>query len=493
MKEKIKWFVFTALVGAGFLFWFLLNLLQDTPSIPSKEEVQREQILVTFSAQSTDDLTNILKRKTLRALVPYERSNFTILANGQVAGLQVELLKQYENMLNKGVRREVDKVRIIWIPTPFNRLISDLMAGKGDIVAALLTVTPERQKIVSFATGSGLRADELVVTHSSITDIHSLQDLAGRTVYVLAGSSYKEHLHEINQAWEKQGIPQITIKVVAQHLYSEDILNMVQSGMLPITVCDDYKAHLWGEALNHIRVLDDVKVHKNSVIGWAVRKQNPELLQSLNTFAISIKKGTLMGNMMFKRFINKDWIQRSLAQDEQSKLKKMMPIFTKYAEQYDYDVLAALAQAYQESHLDQNRRSHRGAVGVMQLLPSTAAGAHVGIPDISKLEDNVHAGIKYLVFLRNRYFTSDAISASDRLLFSWAAYNAGPAKVIKMRKLAENMGLDPNQWFDHVELAAAKIVGRETVQYVRNIYAHYITYQLLDDRLFTKEARNKSE
>lgn len=488
MKEKIKWVVSAILIGG--LFWFFLNQQQDTPT-PLEEDIQREQILTTFSEQSTDDLTDILQRKILRALVPYERSNFTILANGQVAGLQVELLKQYENMLNQGIRREVDKVKIIWIPTPFNRLISDLIAGKGDIVAAFLTVTPERQEKVAFATGSGLRADELVVTHSSITDIHRLQDLSGRTVYVLAGSSYEEHLHELNQTWEQQDIPQITIKAVAQHLYTEDVLKMVQSGMLPITVTDDYKAKLWAKVLKHIRVLDDVKVHSNSVIGWAVRKQNPELLHSLKTFSTSVKKGTLMGNMMFKRFINEDWIQRSFAQDTQSNIRKMLPVFTKYAEQYDYDVLAALAQAYQESHLDQSKRSHRGAVGVMQLLPSTAAGKHVGIPDISTLENNVHAGIKYVIFLRNRYFTNDNITALDQLLFSWAAYNAGPAKVIKMRKMATAMGLDTNRWFDHVELAAAKIVGKETVQYVRNIYALYMTYQLLGDRLLSKPTQDQ--
>ena len=150
-----------------------------------------------------------------------------------------------------------------------------------------------------------------------------------------------------------------------------------------------------------------------------------------------------------------------------------------------------MAQAYQESHLDHQRRSHRGAVGIMQLLPSTAASPNVGIPDISSIEDNIHAGVKYLSFIRQRYFSDPDILPLDRLAFGWAAYNAGPAKVNKMRRLAKEMGLNPNIWFDHVELAAAKIVGRETVHYVRSIFTHYIAYSLVKERFSLKNGDEK--
>jgi membrane-bound lytic murein transglycosylase MltF len=482
--NKYFWMIIAlALLLIGGLVFFDKNsdVHPDKTLPPATSDV--EQLM---RVASTEDLPVMKQRKQLRALVPYSRSDFTILANGQVQGMQVELLKQYADLLNKNMKREVDKIHITWIPTSFDRLLPDLLAGKGDIAAALLTVTPKRLEKVNFATAAQFIADEVVVVSKDIRGITSLKDLSGRDVYVLKGSSYEEHLRDINERWLSQGLKPIVIKTMDKRLLSEDILKMVQAGMLPITVVDDYKAHVWAKVLENMRVLDDVKIKTGNQLGWAVRKNNPVLLKSLNHFASTVKMGSLMGNMLFKRYFNENWIKRPLAEDEQSKVKKVIGVFAKYAKVYDYDVLAAVAQAYQESHLDQNRRSHRGAVGIMQLLPSTAASPNVGIADISSLDSNIHAGVKYLAFLRNHYFSSPDISEVDRLAFGWAAYNAGPAKVIKMRKLAKDMGLNPNIWFDHVELAAAKLVGRETVHYVRSIFTHYIAYRLIKER-FSEE------
>jgi len=159
-------------------------------------------------------------------------------------------------------------------------------------------------------------------------------------------------------------------------------------------------------------------------------------------------------------------------------LKTFTAIFKKYGDKYSFDYIALLAQAYQESGLDNSKKSHRGAVGIMQLLPSTAADKNVGIKDISTVDANIHAGVKYLAFIRNRYYSDPKITATSRLAFSWAAYNAGPGRVRQMRKLTKKMGLDPNVWFNNVEVAAGKIIGRETVQYVANIYKYYISYKL---------------
>jgi len=137
------------------------------------------------------------------------------------------------------------------------------------------------------------------------------------------------------------------------------------------------------------------------------------------------------------------------------------------------------ALGYQESRLDQNVRSHVGAIGVMQVLPSTASDPNIGISDIDKLENNIHAGVKYLHFLRNRYFNDDSMSRLNQWLFTFASYNAGPAKVRRLRDEAKKAGLDPNVWFRNVEVIAAKRIGRETVQYVGNIYKYYIAYGLI--------------
>ena len=147
-------------------------------------------------------------------------------------------------------------------------------------------------------------------------------------------------------------------------------------------------------------------------------------------------------------------------------------------------MLAALG--YQESQLNQNLKSDAGAVGVMQILPSTAKDKNVGIPNISELDPNIHAGTKYLRFMTDYYFAEDpGLDRFNRTLFAFASYNAGPARVAKLREEAAQMGLDPNKWFRNVEVVAAKRIGRETVQYVSNIFKYYVAYKLLEDKMKT--------
>ena len=159
----------------------------------------------------------------------------------------------------------------------------------------------------------------------------------------------------------------------------------------------------------------------------------------------------------------------------------MVKLFKKYARRYDFDYLMIAAQAYQESGLDHSKKSPAGAIGVMQLLPTTAADPNVNIAEIEKLENNIHAGTKYLRFIINQYYKDEPMDNVNKLLFAFASYNAGPAKVNRLRKETAAMGLDPNVWFHNAEIAAAKIIGRETVQYVSNIYKYYIAYRMVTE------------
>ena len=167
----------------------------------------------------------------------------------------------------------------------------------------------------------------------------------------------------------------------------------------------------------------------------------------------------------------------------------MVSLFQKFGKKYDINYVAMAAQAYQESKLDHSKISSAGAVGIMQVLPSTAADPNVDISDITRIENNIHAGAKYLDFLRQRYFTDDAISEADRLYFSWAAYNAGPAKINRLRRIAGQRGYDPNQWFFNVEYIAAEKIGRETFDYLSNIHKYYVAYQLYFDMYEKNEAQ----
>jgi membrane-bound lytic murein transglycosylase MltF len=142
-----------------------------------------------------------------------------------------------------------------------------------------------------------------------------------------------------------------------------------------------------------------------------------------------------------------------------------------------------MAQGFQESQLDQKARSPRGAVGVMQLLPKTANDPTVGINGIDKSADkNIEAGSKYMRLLADKYLNDPQLTEMNKTLMTFAAYNAGPGNLRKFRALAEQSGLDKNIWFGNVEQAAAQVVGRETVDYVGNIYKYYVAYKLVAEK-----------
>jgi len=188
----------------------------------------------------------------------------------------------------------------------------------------------------------------------------------------------------------------------------------------------------------------------------------------------------LFGNVMVKRYLGSaERLKDPTSEMELRKYREMAAYFRKYANQYDADWLLVIAQGYQESQLDQAKRSGAGAVGVMQIKPSTAADKNVGIENVDQLENNIHASVKYMRFLRDRYFADPALDRLDQGLFTLAAYNAGPARVAKLREKAKAVGLDPNQWFGNVEIIAAHDIGRETVDYVSNIYKYYTAYKAI--------------
>ncbi len=450
------------------------TLLFAQKSTPDAENVIVQRVTQSF----TDDLPEMRKRRVIRALVSYSKSNY-FLDKGVARGFEYELLREYEKHLNQGVKNAHDQIKIVFIPLPFDQLLDALAEGHGDIAAAGLTITPEREKKVSFSEPYLTEVSEVIVRNNEVPDLKSLQDLAGQEVYVRAKSSYSAHLKALNDRLKDQNLPLVKIVNAESILATEDILEMVHAGVVKLTVADEHIAEVWAEVLPDIRVETDIPIHSGGRIAWAVRKESPQLLQSLNEHLKINKKGSLLGNILFKRYYQDSrWIKNPLTEKERKKVETLVGLFEKYSDQYSFDWLAIAAQAYQESELDQQKKSPSGAVGIMQLLPSTAAGAPVSIQQIEKIENNIHAGVKYLDFLRKRYFSDPAISPAAQVDFAWAAYNAGPAKIKQLRKSAQERGLDPNRWFGHVERIAAEKIGRETVSYVANINKYYIAYKL---------------
>jgi len=454
-----------------------------TKTEPEPPPIHNESLsgLSYLDARHNYDLDQLESQKIIRALVVPSRTDFYI-REGKVDGLIVRILNNYEKWLNKGVKKEALKTRIVYIPVNFDELLPALLAGKGDIAASFLTITPKRKEIVNFASSEAMNINELIVINKkSSLKLSSLNDLAGQSIYVLKGSSYIEHLQNLNETFSKKNLSPINIIEAEDYLTSEDILEMLNAAAIDITVTDDFRARLWAKVLPNIEIRDDLIVNKSGNIAWAVRKNNPLLHADLSAFSKTIKKGTYLGNVLFHQFLGRDQKLTNLTDiKEREDYRQLINIFKKYGDQYDFNHLKLMAQAYQESGLKQGLHSHRGAVGVMQILPSTAQDKNVNIANIDQLENNIHAGVKYMNFIRERYYTSPDISPENQVFFSWAAYNAGPANVRKMRKLADEMGLDKNVWFQNVEIAAGKIIGIETVRYVANIYKFYSAYLLME-------------
>lgn len=324
----------------------------------------------------------------------------------------------------------------------------------------------------------------------SAEPIASVADLAGKEIRIRQTSSSYEHLLSLNEQLRKEGKPEIQVRPIDENLEDEDLMEMVNAGLLPWTVVDEYKAEIWAKVFTDLRVHSDVAVSTHGQIAWAIRKGSPQLKAVLDKFAEQHKVGTTFGNMLRTRYFKSDtMLRRAYSPADVDRFKMLVDIFRKHAATYSFDYLMLMAQGYQESQLDQSRHSPRGAVGVMQLLPATAAGKEVGITGIAKSEDrNVEAGAKYLHYLAEVYIKEPAVTPRDRQLMAFAAYNAGPGNLRKFRSKAKDMGLNPDVWFGNVENAAAAIVGRETVQYVSNIFKYYVAYSLLMERVEAQRA-----
>jgi len=423
------------------------------------------------------DFGKMQKRRLIRVLVNYSRTRF-FHDHGRARGFEYELLKAYEKQLNKGLKH-YKRVKLIFVPVPFDQLLTALKAGKGDIAAAGLTVTAEREKQIAFTKPYIPNVNEVVVHHGTIKDLAKVADLSGRSVYIRKNSSYATHLLQLNDRLKDQKRKPIQVREAQQYIVTEDILELVNAGIIPITVVDHHIAQAWQQALPDIVVRQDLVINAGGDIAWAVRKENPKLRKHLNKFLAGHKKGSLLGNVLYNRYyLNAAGVNNPLVGEELERMLGLLKLFEKYGQRYAFDHLTLMAQAYQESGLDHTKRSPTGALGIMQVLPSTAADKKINIKNIHKLENNIHAGVKYLHFLRKRYFSDPAITPANRVYFSWAAYNAGPAKINRLRRQAAKEGFDPNQWFFHVENIAAKVIGRETVHYVANINKYYVAYQL---------------
>jgi membrane-bound lytic murein transglycosylase MltF len=475
----LRVFSTTALLLVGSLWVVLAEQAppaasSQAPSEPSQAASEPDAALI--GKPWTGDLDGMIKRRMIRVLLPYSKTHYFI-DRGIQRGIAHDALKQFETDLNTRLKTGHLRVHVVFLPTSRDRLQAALLEGRGDIVAANVTQTTEREKLVDFVAPTFENVKELVVTGPGAPPVASIDDLAGQAVHVRQQSVYRESLEALNVTLKEQGKEPIRIEFVPDNLEDEDVLEMVNAGLVKITVADDHIANFWKQIFTGITVHDTVAVRTGGVVAMAIRQNSPQLKAELDAFVKKSGRGSAFGNATLRRYLqNVRYAKGATSAAEIAKFNKIVEFFQKYSDKYDVDWLLMAAQGYQESGLDQNAKSQVGAVGVMQVMPATGKDMNVG--DISLLEPNIHAGVKYIRFVIDQYLKNEPMDRLNKGLFAFASYNAGPGRVRQLRAEAQKTGLDPNVWFNNVERVAARRIGRETVQYVSNIYKYYVAYQL---------------
>jgi len=465
----------------------------DTPAAVDAGETAPQTLsdsaLAAVTAPRIGDFDSMRARRQVRVLVVPSRTHYFV-DRGTPRGLAVDAAALLEAFLNQKYRTGAKAIHVILVPVRHDEVIPALLAGRGDIAAAGLTVTHERRALVDFSAPVFSNISEIVVTGPASPPLSTLDDLAGKEVFVRRSSAYYENLQALNVEFRKRGLAPVRLRPAPEALEDEDRLEMLSSGLVQLVVLNDYLATFWKQVLPGITPRPDLAIKTGAEIAWMIRKDSPLLKTEVNAFLAKYPEGSSTRNILLQRYLKSTkYVLNATSQEEMKKFQQTVALFRKYGSQYDLDFLLVMAQGYQESRLDQSAHSQVGAVGIMQVMPAT--GKEIGVGDIHQIEPNIHAGVKYVRLIIDGHFADDSMDALNRTLFAFAAYNAGPARVEGLRRRAAARGLDPNIWSNNVELIAAEEIGRETVTYVANIFKYYVAYTLVMEQAAEREAALK--
>lgn len=428
----------------------------------------------------TGDLDEMVKRRLIRAGVVYNRTHYFI-DDGVQRGASYEAIRLFEDELNKRLQTGLLKVNVAIVPLARDQLLAALQAGTVDFVTASLTITPERLKVVDFTKPTYSNVAEVPVIAPGVAPLSSPDDLSGREVFIRRSSSYYESVQRLNESLKGRGRAPVVVKEAPESLEDDDLLEMVNAGLVDITIADDFTVKFWQQVFADLRPQPDAAVRTGGEIAAAVRKGNPKMQRALNVWIDEYGPRRAFTNMMLKRYLQSTrYVKNAAAESERRKLRQLVKLFQTYGDRYRVDYLLMAAQGYQESQLDQSVRSPVGAIGVMQVMPAT--GKDMGVGDITRLEPNIHAGVKYFRFMVDQFYRDEPMDPLNKALMTLASYNAGPGRIRQLRRETARRGLNPNVWFGNVERVVSERIGRETVTYVSNIFKYYVAYRLVMER-----------
>jgi membrane-bound lytic murein transglycosylase MltF len=456
---------------------------QAAASGPTSATATTALLLPLHFDHHTGDLDEMVKRRNIRALVILNPIGF-FYDKGRPRGAIYESLEEFQKFANKKLKTGSVRLKVTFLPVAPPQAEAALSEGMGDFVANAIAVTPERENRFAFSVPIQTNVTRIVVSGPGFESFSTLDELAGKEIYVNPLTIAYQELRKLNDSLQKAGKKSIEVREADKNLTDDDLVQMVNAGLIPATITTRDRAELWSKVFDNLRAHYDVPVVTEGQTALVMRKNNPQLKRLLDEFVASHGVGTSFGNTILRRYLkNTKWVKNSTSGKEMKKFRATIALFQKYAAQYDFDYLMLAAQGYQESMLNQHLRSPRGAVGIMQVIPRYAAASPINIANVNVADANIHAGAKMMRNIADTYFDDPKLDPVDRTMFVFASYNAGPTRVARLRKKAAESGLNPDVWFDNVELIAAKDIGQETVTYVRNIYKYYVAYKLAVEQI----------
>jgi len=478
-RPAVRLLLATVALAAGVIAGPVLAQHKGAPATAPAKSAASARGLAVANKPWHGDFDRMLARRMIRIYAPFSRSLY-FNDRGTERGLAVEMARDWERHLNRKYAKALGKrpLTVYVAPATRDKLLPHLDAGLADVSIGNLTVTEARREQADFVVGEGgrLTVHEIVVTGPASPEVHELADLSGKRVHVRKSSSYHESLLALNDQLWREGRAPVELVLVPEALEDEDMLDMLDAGLLELIVVDDWKAELWTPVLPRVQARRDLVLRRDATTGWAIRRGSPKLAAEIAEFFASSARTGVAAQRLRTLTRRVRQLRDPTGSAEWKRFADTLAIFERYGGRYDFDPLMLAAQGYQESRLDQSARSHVGAIGVMQVMPAT--GADMGVGDIHKIEPNIHAGTKYMNLLMSRFFPDANFSPGNRPLFAFASYNCGPGNVAKARRAAAKRGLDPDRWFNNVEVVIAEQIGTETTTYVRNIYKYYVAYRL---------------
>ena len=481
MEEHSSMKTNSVLFGGVLMLFMLCSTAaaqKENVSKATEETLQADALIEAFFSLRTGDLPEMLAIHKIRVLVYPSRSTYFLDKKGQPRGLDYELFKRYEKLLNRERKKGTPPVTVVFIPVTIDEMGDALLDGRGDI-AGLTLITSAREKQFAYTTPIWENISEVIVTVKGAPKISNVSDLSGREAYVVSGSAQIDGIAKLNKKLEKKGLKPLRVIQAEPYVTHENLLEMVHGGMIPAAVVPDAIARLWQKVFKNLVIHKDVPVRTGLKAAYAVRKDNPKLLQNMNE-AIQKALGRdkrIFENKFRQYFERAHWIKNPFNKSSKFDLSTH---FERQAGEFGMDWIQLMAQGFQESALNQKARSPYGAVGIMQILPSTAKW--LGIQNYMELQGNIRAGAKYMKKLIDGFSKDPKISKDNQFFLALAAYNAGPGRVNTYRKRAKKMGYNPNVWFGNVERAALRSGNMESVMYVRNVMNYTMAYKSAYER-----------